>query len=246
MDGVVYRGKEMVPGTDKFIAWLEREGKDYLFLTNASALGPAELSDRLYRLGLKVGKEHFYTSAMATAAFVNDQMQGASAYVIGADGLVRTLTAAGIRLTDKNPDYVIVGATHSINYEQIARASILVRAGARFIGTNRDFTYPTETGDAMPACASLVASIEAASGISAYYVGKPNPYIMRKALDYMKVRAEDAVMIGDTVETDIRVGVESGLDTVFVLSGTDSLETLRSCAYQPRYILPSIGDIASE
>ena len=243
MDGVIYRGSRMVDGADKFISWLQREGKKYLFLTNASGRSPRELSERLLSMGLQVGEEHFLTSSQITAAFISKHSPGASVYVIGGEGLVSALLAAGLRLDEENPDYVVFGATDKLDYYKLARATVLVSQGARLIGANSDVAAPMENC-IMPACGALIAPIERATGKTAYFIGKPNPLAMRSALDYLGASHSDAVMVGDTMETDILAGMEMGLDTVLVLSGVTEEENVAKFPYRPTYILGDVGDIA--
>ncbi len=242
MDGVIYHGNNLLHGAAEFLDWLKRENKHYLFLTNASEKSPRELQQKLERMGLDVGEEHFYTSALATARFVSLQTPGATAYLIGDTGLANALYDAGITMNDIDPDYVIVGETKNYNYEMIKKAVHLVNSGARLIATNTDITGPDETG-LVPACRSLVSPIEIATGNKAYFIGKPNPLIMRTALKKIDVHSGDAVMIGDNMTTDIRAGIESGLTTVLVLTGVTTYESIPSYPYIPKYVIDGIGDI---
>lgn len=243
MDGVIYHGNVLLPGVKEFVEWLQREDKEYLFLTNASGKTPLELQMKLSRMGLNVDKEHFHTSALATARFVSQQMEHCTAYVIGEPGLVGALYECGVAISDRNPDYVIVGEVQNYNYETICKAVSLVREGARLIGTNSDVTGPSDLG-IVPACRALISPIEMATGKQAYFVGKPNPLMMRTGLRILGVHSEDAAMIGDRMDTDIIAGIESGLDTVLVLSGVTSREQVSLFPYRPRLILNGVGDIA--
>ena len=180
MDGVIYHGNLLLPGVKEFVAWLNEHEKRYIFLTNSSERSPRELRQKLLRLGLDVGEEHFYTSALATASFLKSQCPGGSAYVIGEPGLVGAMYDAGFSMNDVNPDYVVVGETPSYSYEKILRAAHLVRNGAKLIGANPDVTGPVEGGIA-PATGALISPIEMTSGKKAYFVGKPNPLMMRHA-----------------------------------------------------------------
>lgn len=193
-------------------------------------------------MGLEVDESHFYTSALATASFLSSQSPGCSAYVIGAPGLLNALYDAGITVNDVNPDYVVVGETRNYNYESILQAVRLVEKGARLIGTNTDLTGPTESGIA-PACRALVAPIELATGKSAYFVGKPNPLMMRTGLRLLGVHSEEAAIIGDRMDTDMVAGVESGLDTALVLSGVTTREEIGQYPYRPRLVLNGVMDI---
>ena len=245
MDGVIYHGNNLLPGVREFVNWLYEEKKCFLFLTNASERSPKELQQKLLRLGLDVDESHFYTSALATAKFIHSQAPGCSAYVIGGPGLVNALYDAGITMNDVNPDYVVVGETNSYNYNMILKAVSLINQGARLIATNSDLTGPSDFG-IIPACRALVAPIELATGKKAYFVGKPNPLMMRTGLRLLDVHSEDAAMIGDRMDTDIVAGMESGLMTALVLSGVSTLENIKEFSYRPSIILNGVGDIPSK
>lgn len=243
MDGVVYHGDRLLPGAREFVAWLEATQKKYLFLTNSSARTPRELQQKMQRLGVAIGEEHFYTSALATAAFLASQRPGGTAYVIGDAGLVSALYDAGFTMNEISPDYVVVGETSSYNYDRMCRAVELVLKGAKLIGANPDVTGPVERG-VVPATGALMAPIELATGSKAYYVGKPNPLIMRHALKKLDCRREEAAIVGDRMDTDIIAGIEAGIETVLVLSGVTAETDLRRFAYRPHHVLPSIAEIA--
>ena len=243
MDGVIYHGNCILPGVKEFVDWLYKEDKPFLFLTNSSERSPRELREKLSRMGLDVDESHFYTSALATAKFLAEQAPGCSAYVIGAPGLVNALYDVGITMNDVNPDYVVVGETDSYNYNMIIKAVQLVNKGARLVGTNPDMTGPSELG-IIPACQALVAPIALSTGKTPYYVGKPNPLMMRTGLKMLNVHSADAVMIGDRMDTDIVAGMESGLMTALVLSGVTSLDNINVFSYRPSIILNGVGDIA--
>ena len=245
MDGVIYHGNMLLPGVTEFVDWLKREGKAFLFLTNSSERAPRELQQKLARLGLEVDESHFYTSALSTATFLKHQCPGGSAYVIGEPGLVGALYDAGFTMNEVNPDYVVLGETHSYSYDRIEHAVALVRAGAKLIGTNPDITGPIEGGIA-PACKALMAPIELATGRSAYYLGKPNPLMMSHGLRRLGVEAEEAAIIGDRMDTDIVAGMESGIDTVLVLSGVTTEHEMRKFPYRPLYVLSGVGEIVPE
>ena len=242
MDGVIYLGNQLLPGVAEFVNWLNENDKRFLFLTNSSERSPKELRQKLQRMGLDIGEEHFYTSALATAAFLKKQAPGCTAFVIGAPGLLNALYDVGVTMNDVDPDYVIVGETASYNYEVITKAVRLVLNGARLIATNSDLTGPTEFGIA-PACRSLVAPIELATGKRAYFMGKPNPLMMRTGLQLLGVHSEEAAMVGDRMDTDVIAGMESGLATVLVLSGCTSRTDVNDYPYRPTYILNGVGDI---
>lgn len=245
MDGVIYHGNNLLPEVREFVNWLYEEKKSFLFLTNASERSPKELQQKLLRLGLDVDESHFYTSALATAKFIHSQAPGCSAYVIGGPGLVNALYDAGITMNDVNPDYVVVGETNSYNYNMILKAVSLINQGARLIATNSDLTGPSDFG-IIPACRALVAPIELATGKKAYFVGKPNPLMMRTGLRLLDVHSEDAAMIGDRMDTDIVAGMESGLMTALVLSGVSTLENIKEFSYRPSIILNGVGAIPSK
>lgn len=242
MDGVIYLGNQLLPGVAEFVNWLNENDKRFLFLTNSSERSPKELRQKLQRMGLDIGEEHFYTSALATAAFLKKQAPGCTAFVIGAPGLLNALYDVGVTMNDVDPDYVIVGETASYNYEVITKAVRLVLNGARLIATNSDLTGPTEFGIA-PACRSLVAPIELATGKRAYFMGKPNPLMMRTGLQLLGVHSEEAAMVGDRMDTDVIAGMESGLATVLVLSGCTSRTDVNDYPYRPTCILNGVGDI---
>jgi len=242
MDGVIYHGNHLLPGATEFVAWLQRTGKSFLFLTNSSERTPRELREKLRRMGIDVGEEHFYTSALATAQFLASQKPGGSAYVIGQAGVISALYNAGYSMNDTDPDYVVVGETAEYNFPKIVRAVRHVQNGAKLIGTNPDVTGPVE-GGLVPATGALMAPIELTTGAKAYYVGKPNPLMMRQALKQIGCRREDTVIVGDRMYTDIIAGIESEIATVLVLSGVTSETDIRRFAYRPNFILPGVGDI---
>ncbi|HCU08407.1 MAG TPA: TIGR01457 family HAD-type hydrolase [Clostridiales bacterium] len=242
MDGVIYHGNKLLPGAKEFVEWLRKREKTFLFMTNSSSSTPQELQQKLKRMGMDVGAEHFYTSALATAKFLSGQNPGCSAYVIGEAGLLNALHDAGITMNKINPDYVIVGEGSNYNYDTITQAVRLVVKGAKLIGTNTDLTGPDE-GGIVPACRALLAPIEAATGKTAYYVGKPNPLMMRTGLKILGIHSAEAVIIGDRMDTDIIAGIESGLDTVLVLSGVTTLEGIEQYPYRPRLVLSGVGEI---
>jgi len=242
MDGVIYHGDRLLEGVPEFVRWLERSGKQYLFLTNGSGRTPLELQQKLARMGLEVDVTKFYTSALATARFLQSQSPGCSAYIIGEPGLFNALYDVGIIMNDINPDYVVVGETKNYNYSHIARAVRHVRNGAKLIGTNSDMTNPGEDG-IEPACRALIAPIELASERKAYFIGKPNALMMRTGLRMLGCRTSEAAMIGDRMDTDIVAGIETGIDTVLVLSGVTDVKRMKTFPYRPQYILNGAGDI---
>ena len=244
MDGVIYHGNRLLPGAKEFVEWLYREEKEFLFLTNSSRYTPKELQKKLEWMGLDVDQSHFYTSALATAAFISTQTPEATAYAVGEHGLQNALYDAGITVNEIHPAYEIIGEADNYCYDHIVKATKFVNDGARLIGTNYDLTGPVE-GGIVPACRALMAPIELATGKQAYYVGKPNALMMRTGLRILGVHSEDAAIIGDRMDTDIVAGIESGLDTVLVLSGVTAPGMIEEFPYRPRLECNGIGDIAA-
>lgn len=242
MDGVLVHGERAIPGAKEFINRLNEGGHKYLILTNNSRYTPDDLQHRLRASGIPVDAKHLYSSAMATASFVQSQKAGGSAFVLGGTGLYQALNEVGYSLTDYNPDYVILGETESYSYDRIIRASQLIMSGVPFIATNPDPSGPAESGT-IPGCGAVAAMLEKATGYQAYYVGKPNPLIMRLALRYLDEHSENAVMIGDRMDTDIKVGLESGLDTILVLTGVTKPEMIGNFPYRPRRVVNSVAEI---
>ncbi len=242
MDGVIYHGNRILPGVAEFIQWLHDENKEYLFLTNNSGYTPRELQQKLARMGLDVQEEHFYTSALATAAFLKEQSPGCSVFAIGEAGLLNALYDAGITMNDVNPDYVVVGEGRTYSLDTLTKATNLVLQGAKLIGANSDVSGPIENGIA-PACRALIAPIEMATGTQAYFCGKPNPLMMRTGLRILGCHSGDAVMVGDRMDTDVISGMESGMSTVLVLSGLSTEDTVKTYAYRPTIVLDGVGDI---
>ena len=241
MDGVLYHGNQLLPGVIEFIDWLNRENKHYLFLTNCASRSQQETQQKLLNLGVKVAREKIYSSALATAEFCQKQKPGGSAYVIGTDSLREMMVEAGLRLDDQNPDYVVLSDSDDYNYEEICKAVHFVQQGAHLIGTNPDITGPTERG-IMPGTGALVAPIEMSTGAKTYFVGKPNPVIMRQALDRLGCHSKETAIIGDRMDTDIIAGIESEFTTVLVLSGCTQPEDIGKYAFQPDYVLKGVSE----
>ncbi len=242
MDGVIYHGNKILPGVTEFIQWLHDEKKEYLFLTNNSGYTPRELHQKLARMGVDVPEEHFYTSALATAAFLKEQSPGCSVFAIGEAGLLNALYDVGITMNDVNPDYVVVGEGRTYSLDTLTKATNLVLRGAKLVGANSDVSGPIENGIA-PACRALIAPIEMATGTNAYFCGKPNPLMMRTGLRMLNCHSAEAVMVGDRMDTDVVSGLESGMSTVLVLSGVTSLDLMKTYAYRPSVVLNGVGDI---
>ena len=243
MDGVIYRGKRLIPGAQEFIDRMNSAGVKFVFLTNNSEQTPRDLVRKLESLGIHgLGEENFITSAMAAAQFVSSQRPGGSAYVVGGPGLTTELYKVGFSLTESNPDYVIVGKTATFSFPMLKKATELIDNGAKFIGTNPDMLDPVEGGNE-PAAGVLLAAIAAASGKQPYVVGKPNSLMMIYARRMLGAHAEDCVMVGDRMDTDIVGGVEAGTRTCLVLSGVSTRETLDDYPYSPTYVYPSVAEI---
>ncbi len=245
MDGVIYHGNKILDGVKEFVNWMIENDKKFVFLTNSAERSPHELSMKLERMGLEVSADHFYTSAMATAEFLSSQKPGCTAYVIGEAALTKAMYDKKIYMNDVNPDYVVLGETRTYNFEKIEKAINLVRNGAKLIGTNPDTTGPTEKG-IMPATGALISPIEIATGKKAYFVGKPNPLILRHALKLIDCHSADIALIGDRMDTDIIAGIESNVDTVLVLSGVTSLEDIELFPYRPKYVAKGVGELLND
>jgi NagD protein len=242
MDGVLVKGRQIIPGADRFIARLEELGREYLVLTNNPLYTPRDLAHRLASIGLEIPPERLFTSAMATASFLHSQRPEATAFVIGESGLTQAIREIGYVITDTDPDYVVLGETETYNYGVITKAVRLIEAGAQFIATNPDVSGPSE-GGTVPGCGAMAALIEKASGRAPFFVGKPNPLMMRSALNYLDVHSEDSAMIGDRMDTDIVAGVESGMRTILVLTGVTRREEIERYPYRPTWVVDSVADI---
>jgi NagD protein len=242
MDGVLVSGRTMISGADGFIQRLQAAGSEYLVLTNNPLYTPRDLAHRLSTIGLDIPAERIFTSAMATAHFLRAQKPDGTAFVIGESGLTEAIHSVGYVITDHDPDYVVLGETNTYNIEHVTKAIRLVAEGAHFIATNPDPSGPTEKG-IVPACGAMAALIETASGFSPFFVGKPNPLMMRTALNYLDVHSEDTIMVGDRMDTDIIAGVEAGMETILVLTGVTRREDVSRYPYQPTHIVESVADI---
>ncbi|SNR86804.1 NagD protein [Haloechinothrix alba] len=242
MDGVLVHEEHMVAGADEFLAELRADGRPFLVLTNNSIYTPRDLRARLLASGLDVPEGAIWTSALATAKFLSWQRPNGTAFVIGEAGLTTALHQAGYVLTERSPDYVVLGETRTYSFSAITKAIRLINAGARFIATNPDATAPSLEG-ALPATGSVAALIERATGKQPYYVGKPNPLMMRSALSVLGAHSEDTVMIGDRMDTDVHAGIESGLRTILVLTGIATKDSAECYPYRPNMVLDSIADL---
>jgi NagD protein len=242
MDGVLVSGKKLIPGADTFIQSLKDNQVKFLLLTNNSIYTQIDLAHRLQTIGINIESNQIFTSAMATANFMQAQREGGSAFVIGESGLNVAIHNAGFIMTDVNPDFVVLGETFDYNFRQVTKAVRLIIEGARFIATNPDPTGPSEKG-VVPACGAMGALIEKASGRKPFYCGKPNPFMMRSALNYLGVHSENTVMIGDRMDTDIVAGIQSGMETILVLSGVTDINTVDAYPYRPFRMLNSVAEI---
>jgi NagD protein len=242
MDGVLVHEDHLIPGADKLIDELRAKEIRFLVLTNNSIYTPRDLRARLTRTGLDVPETSIWTSALATAMFLDSQRPEGSAFVIGEAGLTTALHEIGYVLTDRDPDYVVLGETRTYSFTAITTAIRLVEQGARFIATNPDATGPSREGS-LPATGSVAALIERATGQSPYFVGKPNPLMMRSALRSMGAHSEATLMIGDRMDTDVRSGLEAGLRTILVLSGISTTHTAERFPYRPSRVIESVADL---
>lgn len=242
MDGVLVRGNQPIPGAQEFIRKLIDNGNRFAVLTNNPMHTARDLHHKLQNVGLNVPDDHLFTSAMATAQFLHSQIPSGSAFVIGESGLTTALHDVGYVFTERDPDYVVLGETTSYSFERISKAVRLVAMGARFIATNPDPSGPSEKG-LEPACGAMAALIEKATGISPYFVGKPNPLMMRTALRFIGAHSEETVMVGDRMDTDIVAGMESGMETILVLTGVMTEADISRFPYRPTRVLPSVAEI---
>lgn len=242
MDGVLVHENDAIPGAAEFIESLKATGKKFLVLTNNSIFTPRDLRARLLVSGIDVPEEAIWTSALATAKFLDEQRPGGSAFVVGEAGLITAMHDIGYVMTARSPDYVVLGETRTYSFEAITRAIRLVEAGARFIATNPDVTGPSADGS-LPATGSVAALITAATGRKPYYVGKPNPLMMRSALNRLEAHSESTVMIGDRMDTDVISGLEAGIRTVLVKTGSTRPDQVETFPYRPTKIVDSVADL---
>src|SRR5215472_425016 len=243
MDGVILKGSVLIPGAAEFVQNMLTRNIPFLILTNDSKFTQRDLQVRLSFMGLDVPPEAIFTSALATAQFLQTQRPGGRAYVIGESGLTTALHDIGYVLTDQEPEYMVLGETTAYSFERITRAIRFVAAGARFIATNPDVMGPGE-GGIVPATGAVAALISAATGVKPYFIGKPNPLMMRTALRTLNAHSEESVMIGDRMDTDIVAGIESGLRTILVLTGITTREMVERFPYRPTWIRESVADVA--
>lgn len=242
MDGVLVHEEVPIPGASEFIDALKASGRRFLVLTNNSIFTPRDLRARLLGSGIDVPEEAIWTSALATARFLDEQRPGGSAYVVGEAGLTTALHGVGYVMTDRDPDYVVLGETRTYSFEAITRAIRLIDEGARFIATNPDPSGPSPHGK-LPATGSVAALISTATGRQPYYVGKPNPLMMRSALNRIEGHSETTAMVGDRMATDVVSGLEAGLRTFLVLTGSTTREQLDDFPYRPTHVFDSVKDL---
>ncbi len=242
MDGVLVHEESVIAGAAQFLSALTEHGRPFLVLTNNSIFTPRDLRARLLSGGLDVPEESIWTSALATAQFLDDQRPHGSAFVVGESGLTTALHEVGYTMTERNPDYVVLGETRTYSFEAITKAIRLIEAGARFIATNPDVSGPSQQGT-LPATGSVAALISAATGRQPYYIGKPNPLMMRSALNRIDAHSESTVMVGDRMDTDVISGLEAGLRTILVLTGSTRPDQVDQFPYQPTRVVDSVADI---
>jgi len=242
MDGVLVREQNAIPGAQEFLARLRELGLPFLVLTNNSMYTRRDLAARLARTGLDVPEASIWTSALATAQFLEDQRPDGTAFVVGESGLTTALHEVGYTMSEREPDYVVLGETRTYSFERITEAIRLVAAGSRFIATNPDNVGPTPDGP-LPATGSVAALISRATGVDPYYVGKPNPLMMRSALNAIEAHSETTAMIGDRMDTDIVSGLEAGLETILVLTGVTTPGEAERYSYRPSRIVNSVADL---
>ncbi|MBO1753116.1 HAD family hydrolase [Actinotalea sp. BY-33] len=242
MDGVLVHEGKALPGAADFVRTLREAGRPFLILTNNSIYTERDLRARLRAAGIDVPEGAIWTSALATAQFLADQVPGGSAYAIGEAGLTTALYEAGYTLTETDPDYVVLGETRTYSFEAITRAVRLIQGGARFIATNPDVTGPSAQGD-LPATGAVAAMITAATGRSPYFVGKPNPMMFRSALNRIDAHSETTAMVGDRMDTDVVAGIEAGLQTFLVLTGSTQEHQVETFPFRPGAVVPSIQDL---
>jgi NagD protein len=245
MDGVLIREEQLLEGAPEFLAKLRALEIPFLILTNSSIYTTRDLAARLARQGLDVPEQSIWTSALATATFLQDQRPGGSAFIVGEAGLTTALHEAGYTVNEQDPDYVVLGETRTYSFERITQAIRLIRTGARFIATNPDNIGPAPGGP-LPATGSVAALISRATGVDPYYVGKPNPLMMRSALNTLNAHSEQTAMVGDRMDTDIVAGIEAGLETFLVLTGVTDRSEAESYPYRPHRIVDSVANLIPE
>lgn len=243
MDGVLISGDTVIPGADQFVKRLNESQGKYLVLTNNPIYTAKDLAHNLKKMGLEVPPELIFTSAMATAQFLQKQRPNGTAYVIGESGLTSAMHEAGYIITEHDPDYVVLGETSAFSLENLTKGIRLIIDGARFVATNPDPSGPTAMG-IVPACGAVAAMIEKATGVSPFFIGKPNPLMVRTALNYLGVHSEETIIVGDRMDTDIIGGVQNGMDSILVLTGVTKPEQIERYSYIPTFVYDSVAEIA--
>jgi NagD protein len=242
MDGVLISGDTVIPGAIQFVERLNDSQGKYLVLTNNPIYTPKDLAHNLQKMGLEIPPELIFTSAMATSQFLQKQRPNGTAYVIGESGLTSAMHEAGYIITEHDPDYVVLGETNAFSLENLTKAMRLIIDGARFVATNPDPSGPTEMG-IVPACGAVAAMIEKATGVEPFFIGKPNPLMVRTALNYLGVHSEETIIVGDRMDTDIIGGVQNGMDSILVLTGVTKPEQIERYSYIPTYVFDSVAEI---
>jgi NagD protein len=245
MDGVIYRGSAAIPGAAEFIRYLQDNDIPYLFLTNNSTYTPLDVVVKIRKLNIETTTEHVYTSAMATAQFVHQQRPDGTAFIIGEGGLLTALSEVNYAISREKPDYVIVGEGRTLNFEMVETAHRLIAGGAGLLSTNADTWCPTDSGP-RPGCGAIAALLESATGIKAYHVGKPNPFMMRAARKRIGLATDEVIMIGDTMETDIRGATDLGFQSILVLTGSATRESMAQYPFRPTRVVESIAELVPE
>jgi NagD protein len=243
MDGVVYRGSELIPGAERFIRELRSQQAPFLFLTNNSQRTRRDVATKLQRLGIDADEEHVYTCAMATARFLAWQKPNGTAFVIGEGGLLNALHSNGYSIVEKDPDYVVVGEGRTLNFEMVEAAVRMILQGAKLVATNLDPNCPTQNGT-RPGCGAIVSMLETATGVKAFSVGKPSPVMLRGARKELGLSTEETIVIGDTMETDVLGGAQLGCKTILVLSGNTTIDDLPNYAFRPDKIVESLAELS--
>ena len=245
MDGVLIRDGKMIEGADRFLERLRATGRPFLILTNNSLFTPREVREQLTSMGLDVSEQQLWTSALATAKFVNTQRPSGSAFVIGKESIHEALRDVGYREDDVRPDYVVLAETQDYSFDEIATALRLIEAGSHFVATNPEPTGQSPTGP-LPGVGALAAMIQSATGVAPYFVGKPNPVMIREGLNILGAHSKTTIMIGDRMDTDVQAGVEAGLGTILVLSGVATPDEVERFPFQPSRIVNSVADLIDE
>jgi 4-nitrophenyl phosphatase len=242
MDGVLYCGQQRLPGARQFLTHLREQAIPFILATNNSTLTPQQYVAKLAAMDIEASEDHILTSGQATALYLSQAAPpGAKVYAIGEEGLILPLKEHGFHLADEEVDYVVAGLDRQLTYEKLETATLAIRAGATFIGTNPDTTLPTEQG-LIPGTGATLAALESATGVSPLIIGKPQQILLELAMEKAGVASEDTAIIGDRLETDILGGKEAGLITILVLSGISDRQELATTPYQPDFVFDSIGD----